>query len=359
MNNKMDQSVSYSFRVFSGRNDCSFRESAMQAFKDMTVAAREMDAEGREPVWIRIFLSDIINQKSAVEGYVGSLRMECPVSVVEQPPLDGTKINIAVLFVEGAKARAVSPTTWTVDAGGEQFVYQTVRDYPADVQGGEAQTYRAFELHAELLGTMGLNVRDNTLRTWLFCRDIDRTYGGIVKGRNEYFATCGLTPETHFIASTGIGGYTARPETVVGVDFLSRLRSTTDDIRYLHALDHLNPTAQYGVAFERGTGFTAAGHRVQLISGTASIDKHGKCIHTGDPAAQTRRLVENIGALLSDDGAHLGDVRLAIVYLRDAADYHIIRSQMEKLLPGAACVYVRASVCRPAWLVETECIAIE
>ena len=165
-----------------------------------------------------------------------------------------------------------------------------------------------------------MTIEANTLRTWLFCRDIDRTYGGVVKGRNDFFALNGLTADTHFIASTGIGGYTDSPDAVVGVDFLSRMDGSGEDVKYLQALDHLNPTAQYGVAFERGTSFSFGSHRVALISGTASM---------------------------------------IIVYLRDAADKDVVESVVNRMIPGATAVFTHAKVCRPAWLVEAECVAVK
>ena len=44
------------------------------------------------------------------------------------------------------------------------------------------------------------------------------------------------------------------------------------DRLYLKALDHLNPTHEYGVAFERGTRVSLPGKYQYFISGTASIN---------------------------------------------------------------------------------------
>lgn len=358
MNNSKTDSLADTFIVVSGKRGCSFQESAAAAFGALSEAMENSAGHGKKLVWVRIFLSDIINQKATVEKYLKSLRDDCAVSVIEQPPLDLTKINIAAMFLSGAVVTPLSPTAWMTQWAGESYIYQAFRSYPSADGDGYRQTVGAFEAHERLLEKMGLSVKDSTLRTWLFCRDIDSTYASVVRGRNDFFAGSGLTSATHFIASTGIGGYTASPETVVATDFLSRKKNSTEDIKYLKALSHLNPTAEYGVAFERGTAFSAAGHRVRLISGTASIDAKGRCIHIGDPAAQTERLVENIRALLEEDNSRLADICLLIVYFRDAADYSVVSSVFERLVPASPKVYVRASVCRPAWLVEAECIAI-
>ncbi len=58
----------------------------------------------------------------------------------------------------------------------------------------------------EELAKKGGSLLKNCVRTWLFVRDIDMEYAGVVKGRNRAFEESGLTAKTRFIASTGIGG---------------------------------------------------------------------------------------------------------------------------------------------------------
>ena len=48
-----------------------------------------------------------------------------------------------------------------------------------------------------------------------------------------------------------------------------------------------------------------------------------------------------------------------IVYLRDIADYPIVRDLLEQQFPDVPKVIVLAPVCHPGWLIETECIAIK
>lgn len=346
------------FAVFNGDAHGSFEHRFEKALSALEAERKLRASCGAELVWIRVFLSDIINQLPQVSERLDQISSGCAVSIVEQPPLDGCKVSIMGCFLTGGHAIQTSPITWDIAYQGKTYIYHTVR-FDNTATGGHDQTVEAFERHKALLATRGLTIKDNTLRTWLFCRDIDRTYTAIVKGRNDFFARNGLTAATHFIASTGIGGYTASPSAVVGVDFLSRKDGDNSDVKYLQALDHLNPTAQYGVAFERGTAFSTESRRVSLISGTASIDKEGHCIHHNDPAAQTERLLDNTAALLADDGSSLRDVRMIIFYLRDAADYEEVSRVARHRLPGyTAMVFVHAKVCRPAWLVEAECIAI-
>ena len=59
------------------------------------------------------------------------------------------------------------------------------------------QTKKLFETLEPLL--------NNTLRTWIYIKDIDNNYIDMVRARNEIFDKNNLTKDTHFIASTGIG----------------------------------------------------------------------------------------------------------------------------------------------------------
>ena len=149
-------------------------------------------------------------------------------------------------------------------------------------------------------------------------------------------------------------------QTIVAADFLSADTGANDaNIRYLKALDYLNPTAEYGVAFERGTAITLWGTRYRFISGTASIDHKGCCVHRGDVVKQADRLFTNISKLLEDDGATLADMAYYIVYLRDVADAATISRYMAERYPHTPYLITEARVCRPEWLIEVEGIATD
>ena len=73
---------------------------------------------------------------------------------------------------------------------------------------------------------------------------------------------------------------------------------------------------------------------------------------------QTQRMMENIEALLQEAGASTKDIVQAITYLRDPADYVLVRNYFEQHYPDLPQLIVKAPVCRPGWLIETECIAL-
>ena len=105
----------------------------------------------------------------------------------------------------------------------------------------------------DYLETHNANVAEHTVRTWLYNRDVDNNYAGLVQARNKYFAEIGLTKDTHFIASTGIEGQLDNVKRLVKMDSISYPTLQSGQMQYLYALENLSPTAIYGVSFERGT----------------------------------------------------------------------------------------------------------
>lgn len=311
----------------------------------------------------RIYLTDAANQWEAVRRspLYTALLSEGAVSFVEQPMLCGAKVAVQVWFAEGERlVKSGTPDRMLVQQDGVRFLFQSVRFDEAEAAGkaAEAQTVEAFDRHIAWLQELGLNLERHCHRTWIYVRDIDKHYAGVVAGRNRVFDGQGLTADTHYIASTGIGGYADNRSAIVSMDFLSVDGLERSAVQYLHALDYLNPTHEYGVAFERGTKLLLPQGELSFISGTASIDKHGDCLHRGDVLTQTGRLFLNIEQLLQDGGASLSDICYMLVYLRDIADYAVVSRYLYLRFPNIPFLITEARVCRPEWLIEVECMAL-
>ena len=302
--------------------------------------------EGRQLIAAKFYLTDIANQEPELmrSRLMADTIAGAACTVIQQPPVGGSKV--AVLLKTGDEP---SP-----------FVLHSLRLTDGEVMnfGSYLQTVMLFDKYKALLKERGLSLERHCVRTWIYVRDIDTNYDGMVKARNDIFRQHGLTADTHFIASTGIGGRSAGKNVSVAIDFLTCPEVKDGDITYLHATDHLNPTHQYGVAFERGTRIDHQGAESTIfISGTASINEKGEVINVGNVEKQTERLLENIGALLNDGGATMEDIRYFIIYLRDIADAPTVDSYMQRAFPRVPRLLTFAKVCRPAWLVEMECVA--
>ena len=82
-------------------------------------------------------------------------------------------------------------------------------------------------------------------------------------------------------------------------------------------------------------------------------------MHRGDVVAQCHRMWENVDTLLAEAGCTYDDAAQMIVYLRDPADYEQVRQLYEERFPDKPYIIVQASVCRPNWLIEMECMAVK
>ena len=307
--------------------------------------------EGRTVHFRRFFLSDGANQAPLLEAALAPLP-SVPTSIVQQAPLDGTRIALWVYCTSPMAVPAGLPAH-------NGYTHRWSGSMVCPGADSRAQMEGIFENYGDDLRKTGLSVASDTVRTWIFVRDVDTNYHGVVVGRRNYFDRIGLTPSTHYIASTGIEGRHPDPKYLVEMDAYSVDGLQPGQIQFLYAKDHLSPTYDYGVTFERGATVTYGDRRHVFISGTASIDAAGQVLHQGDVAAQAGRMLENISALLAEAGAGLPDLAMGIVYLRDAADYPIVRPIVSAACPHLRPLYVLAPVCRPSWLVEMECLAIK
>ncbi len=305
----------------------------------------EESSDGRHIAYSKVFLSDIHNQYAALESSSTfcDILSKAPCSVIGQAPLKGCKVAVLVKTTDLA----------------ETLVFHSIRLSEDETIGETSylQTLALFKKYIDYLDEHHLDMKTHLVRTWIYISDIDVNYSGVVKARNDIFARYGLTADTHYIASTGIGGDSQSRHACVAMDFLTYPHIVENQKKYLQALDHLDPTHDYGVAFERATRLDTGSAIHYYVSGTASIDRHGNVLHLGDVKLQAERLIENIRALLADGEASLTDIRYLIVYLRDISDYQTVEAIFRKHFPDTPYIIVHAKVCRPEWLIEAECIA--
>lgn len=302
-------------------------------------------ADGYEPVFKRYFLSD-----SADSGMLPD--EEGAVCRIVQPPLDGSRVAVWLWLAKDV--RIIRKAGLTIACDGETR-HVWVAGIQASGDGSELQTALIFKEYENLLSGMGISLQDNCIRTWIHVADIDDNYAGVVKARRENFTCIGLTPQTHYIASTGIQGKPCRDGSLVQMDAYAVSGTFTQS--YLYAPTHLNPTYEYGVTFERGVKLCLPDTAQTIISGTASIDNRGAVVHEGDVRLQTLRMWENVQALLQEAGNGWDDVRQILVYLRRPEDYTIVAPMFREKFPDTPYVILLAPVCRPGWLIEMECIA--
>ncbi|MBD5368740.1 MAG: hypothetical protein HDR83_05735 [Bacteroides sp.] len=303
-----------------------------------------------QPVFMRYLLSDATNQAHLLKQ-----QPICARSIIQQSPLDGSKAALLVIYNRQSDFTDCGLGMW-MDSRGRIWAGDNDSIIPAD---SRTMTIDYLDTLAARLEKSGASLEGHCIRTWFFVRDVDNNYAGVVSGRNEVFDRSGLTADSHFISSTGIAGQAPDPTRIVAFNAFADTRIDASQIKFLYGKTHLNPTYEYGVAFERGTAVDYADRRHVYISGTASIDNKGNIVAEGDIVAQTTRMLENIEVLLSEASCGWSDVAHMIVYLRDIADYSTVAGIIVSRFPDIPTVIVLAPVCRPGWLIETECMAVK
>jgi 2-iminobutanoate/2-iminopropanoate deaminase len=154
---------------------------------------------------------------------------------------------------------------------------------------------------------------------------------------------------------------------ILEADLLENLGTLPVEKRAITNLRVLNEAYDYAKpsSFSRGMRIDLNGLTILLISGTASIDEHGRSVHIGDFRAQLRRTYQNISGLLEAEGATWHDIVRTTCYLRDIErDYEAFNEErtaffrQQELDPVPASTGIQAILCRPELLVEIEAIAM-
>ena len=303
-------------------------------------------------VWKRYFVSDAVNQSSLIKQ-----KKTEAVSIVQQPPLQGSKVALWLYAVEEISLINPSDHFTLMKRPNYSHLFHTQLYSPEGDSFRQAQAI--FSEYTRCLDRFRATLKENCLRTWLFVQNVDMQYQALVEARKDLFEKENLTKETHFIASTGIEGKYSNPLVINLMDAYAVLDVKQEQITYLKGSSHLNPTHEYGVTFERGTAVQYGDRRHIFISGTASIDNKGEIIHPLDITKQTCRVLENINVLLNEADCDFSHIVHLIIYLRDTADYDFAERFMEEHYPQIPKVITLAPVCRPGWLIEMECMAIK
>lgn len=309
---------------------------------------------GARPVFKRYFLSDSTNQRPLMHD-----EKDCTVSCIQQPPLDGSKVALWIYLQSNTDIEPCADLLGSTIVRHNGYEHIWTMGLMQNTGNSYEQTESLLREYRNLLMEHGADIADNCIRTWFFVRDVDTQYNGLVVARRDVFTQLGLTPRTHYISSTGIGGNPPDTKALVQMGCYAIKGFVPSQQTYLYAPTHLNRTYEYGVTFERGTLFRYGDRNHAYISGTASINNKGEVMYLGDIVRQTRRMWENVGKLLEEAGMTLDDMVHIIVYLRDMADYVTVRDMFVERFPDVPTVITLAPVCRPTWLIEMECMAVK
>ncbi len=199
-------------------------------------------------------------------------------------------------------------------------------------------------------------------RTWIYLRRILDRYGVFNEVRTDFFSKTGLrdyqgTP--FFPASTGIQGCTGAEECLMDLLAVSEGGRPSERLAPIRATSRQNEANAYGSAFSRGATLELRDRTLVFVSGTASINASGTTIHLDDPEEQCIETLENVGALLADQGGSLADVVMATLFCKSPEVEPAYRRAKEKMnAPSFPTLTMLADVCRDDLLVEIEALAV-
>ena len=216
----------------------SYYEQMEAVFKIYT-SLLQNELHGASSIFKRFFLSDAANQTDLLLARMIE-DSDCALSVVQQPPLDGTKIALWAHLLTNVKTNMLPNGLFEVKCGKYRQLW--LGGCSNKAANSEYQMRLLLNDYVMQLMEENCTLEANCLRTWIFVQNVDCNYAGAVKARNEVFATQNLTEKTHYIASTGIEGRHADPKVLVMLDAYAIEGIKPVQIKYLNARTHLNPT---------------------------------------------------------------------------------------------------------------------
>jgi 2-iminobutanoate/2-iminopropanoate deaminase len=135
----------------------------------------------------------------------------------------------------------------------------------------------------------------------------------------------------------------------------------------IRAPEVLNEAYDYALpsSFSRGMRVELPGATMLFLSGTASVDEHGRTVYPGDFQAQCLRTFRNLTQLLASENASWHDIIRTTCYLRDIErDYDVFNDVRTLFFKGTgvdplpASTGIQVRLCRSDLLVEIEAIAM-
>jgi enamine deaminase RidA (YjgF/YER057c/UK114 family) len=203
-------------------------------------------------------------------------------------------------------------------------------------------------------------------RVWNYLSAINLETDGLERyrqfniGRQDAFLEChrGATGNVPAACAIGLAGSPLSIAFMAGATPAVPLENPRQVSAYNYPTDYgpRSPT------FSRGALVYPPAQEILFISGTASIVGH-ETVFPGDVAGQCREAMANVAAVVAEanrlcrSGPYaLSDLSYR-VYVRQAADFRIIRETLAPLIGQAEIVYMQADICRHDLLLEIEAMA--
>ena len=342
---------------------------ATQVYNDI---ANEIQRTGRAIVHERVFGS-LSHEQTVMSARQEALQArgipsDTPVSYVQGHPPWGDGFA-------GVLLRTVSQIEgpWTIQVSGQPMGYKwRVGDVGfiilQNIQADDPKTSLPLQARymiekaEEYLRKETASYGD-VVRTWFYLSRILDWYSEFNEARNAKYTEIGLMPHRGIgrlllPASTGIRGETSRGS--AGVLDLLALVEPEGSKTLVRQLTNVGQedAFRYGSAFSRGAFIRGPDVSMIEVSGTAAIDEQGETVHSGNPRAQIECTLEKIASLLEPEGARLGDIGSATVFVKHAEDISVYQELVKERGLEIPSVSVVADICREDLLFEIDAVAV-
>jgi len=276
-----------------------------------------------KPVFVRYFLSDATNQLNLLQRTLNNT--PCAVSIVEQPPLNGTKISLLCVFQTEVEIES-STDAFIAKHNGYSHIWNTC--LRSSHGSAEEQTENLIGDYRELLRKHNITIADNCIRTWFFIQNIAAIGNAVSKSCKSTYDKIGVSRP---ITSLVIEGNHSDAKYVASLDAYALKGLKPEQITNYNseAADVKGTIIQYG-------------DRRHVIAGgvmDAKLDASSAC----DVCKQADYVLDNMSALLTKAGAALSDLASVIIYLRDYSDYTSIKAWAAYRLPDVPKIFVQAA----------------
>ena len=327
-----------------------------------------LSRDGVLPVYERVYGS-LDEREGLLEARRQCLRearlRETAASYIEGAAANGNALGGVHVYGLAGASREIDATSISLD--GEQCGSLVVRGdgrmlfaslSPSPEERGRSFRNQAGSLFGrirDLLASHEFGVAD-VVRTWFYLQDIDADYAVFNEVRRDFFRDRQIPPDG-YPASTATSG-AVRRDALINVEVLAAAGPGWRIRRLPRAVQ--GPPFAYGSCFSRASILESNGRELLLVSGTASIDRAGQSVGTGNARAQWQTMLGAFSGLIAQCGFRHAPLVHASLYVKEPRVYDELRhASLGDTICGTPCVAVVANICRPELLVEIEAMAIK
>jgi enamine deaminase RidA (YjgF/YER057c/UK114 family) len=347
--------------------------SAAEVITAYAEMADVLERAGAVPLLERLFCDlDAVDSHLGARNRSPASQWPVPPTVVEGAPCEGPGLaGIHLVGVRPGERQEPQIVTYDdspcgLEVAGSEAVYLAMSDIgrllpKTDSRPAAQETHELIHLAEELLAEREWSFHD-VRRTWFYLHDILDWYGDFNCARNQEFDRMGLSrvaSNAVLPASTGIFAHNPRGGWCV-LDLLA-VRSPNGypmDVRRL-SNPRQSEAPEYGSAFSRGLALSTESCRYLLVSGTASIDDHGRSVHMNDFESQTEGTLDTVATLIGVGGGQIDDIRQATAFVKRREDIPALQSILARRgMDRLPVVCTVGDVCRDELLFELDATAV-